>query len=63
MYLGRKDLYKLVQLLQDFPKVDTFEIDQSNHSGIGRTTTVSFEQETNGHKGQFTIEISGVEDW
>lgn len=63
MYLHRKDLYKLVELLKDFPDVDIFEVNQTSHSGIGSITTVSFDQETNGHEGRFTIEISGVEDW
>ena len=63
MYLTRKEMYKLVSLLKDFPEVATFKIEETNQSGIGSITSVSFEQETNGHKGLFTVELSGVEDW
>lgn len=63
MYLTRKELYKLVGLLKDFPEVEKFEVEQTGHSGIGSITSVSFEQDVGGHKGSFKIELSGVEDW
>lgn len=63
MYLNRAELYKLVGLLKEFPDVEVFELEQSNHSGIGSITSVSMEQDINGHKGVFKIELSGVESW
>ena len=63
MYLNRKDIEKIKEVLDKFPDVDTFEIIQSGHSGIGSVTTMTFAQNVNGLEGSFDVEISGVEDW
>lgn len=63
MFLHRKDIEKIVSILEKFPDVETFELEQSNQSGIGSITTMTFTQEVNGLRGSFDIEISGVEDW
>lgn len=63
MYLHRKDIEKILDVLGRFPNVETFELEQTNHSGIGSITEMTFSHEVNGVKGNFNIEISGVEDW
>lgn len=63
MYLNRKDLERLHDVLAKFPDVEHFKLVQDNGSGIGSVTTIVFTQEVNGYTGQFEIEISGVEDW
>ncbi len=63
MYLNRKDLEKMQDILSKFPEVDHFEINQESGSGIGSVITMKFTYEVNGHLGNFEIEISGVEDW
>jgi hypothetical protein len=63
MILHRKDIEKIVEVLEKFPDVLVFELDQDGRSGIGAITTMTFSQEVNGMRGSFDVEISGVEDW
>jgi hypothetical protein len=63
MILHRKDIEKIKSVLDQFPDLDIFEIEQDSSSGIGSVTTITFARELNSHRGSFTIEISGVEDW
>ena len=63
MFLNTKDMLKINEILDKFPNVKNFELEQSNHSGIGSITTMSFDHEINTIKTKVSIEISGVEDW
>ncbi len=63
MYLYRKDIEKIQEVLAKFPDVETFEIDSDNSSGIGAVVTMTFDHEVNGMRGNFRIEISGVDNW
>lgn len=63
MYLNRKDLEKIQEVLKDFPDVDHFELTQEGGSGIGSITTMTFTKEVNGYYGNFSVEISTVKDW
>jgi len=63
MYLNRKDLEKIQDVLAKFPDVEYFELVQDSGSGIGSVTSILFTQKVNEYPGQFKIEISGVEDW
>ncbi len=63
MFLHRKDIEKILSVLEKFPDVESFEIEQESGSGIGKYTHMTFSQEVNGMRGSFNVEISGVEDW
>jgi hypothetical protein len=63
MILHRKDVEKIKSILDQFPDLDIFEIEQDSSSGIGSVTTMTFARELNGYRGSFEIEIAGVEDW
>lgn len=63
MILHKKDIEKIQGILEKFPDVETFEIESDNSSGIGAYVTMTFNQEVNGLRGSFNVEISGVEDW
>ena len=63
MFLHRKDIEKIKEILDKFQDVNVFELEQSGHSGIGSVTTMTFAQNINGLSGSFDVEISGVEDW
>lgn len=63
MFLNRKDIDKINSVLDQFPTIDHFELDQDSSSGIGSTTTMTVKHTVNNVSGNFTIEISGVEDW
>lgn len=63
MYLHRKDIDAILDVLAKFPDVEIFELEQDTSSGIGSITTMKFDVEVNGVDGDFIVEINGVEDW
>jgi hypothetical protein len=63
MFLDRKDIEKIKNVLDQFPDLDVFEIEEDSSSGIGSIITMTFAREINGIRGSFEIEISGVETW
>ena len=63
MYLTKKEVVKILEVMENFPEVDKFELDQDNSSGIGSLTTLTVPTTLYGIKGKFTIEISNLEDW
>ena len=63
MFLNRKDIEKIKGILDQFPDLDVFELEQDSSSGIGSVTSMTFARELNGLRGSFEIEISGSEEW
>lgn len=63
MFLNRKDIECMGSILTKFPDVESFELEQTGNSGIGKITSLTFKQEVNGVFGTFTVEVSGVGDW
>ena len=63
MFLTRKDIEKIKDVLDQFPDLDIFELEQDSSSGIGSVTSMTFAREINGRRGSFQIEVSGIEDW
>jgi len=61
--LNKKDLKKIQEIMDRFPESNTVEIEQDRNSGIGCITTVRLETEIQGVRGEFAVEISGVEEW
>ncbi len=63
MFLNRQDIEKIKGVLDQFPDLDVFELEQDASSGIGSITTMTFAREINGLRGSFEIEVSGSEEW
>lgn len=63
MYLNRKDIDKILDVLNKFQDVQTFQLEQENCSGIGSITTMKFNQTVNEVECELAVEISGVENW
>lgn len=63
MYLNRKDIEKITEVLDKFPNVHSFELNQESGGGIGTIIIMTFDQTVNGISGAMSVEISGVEDW
>jgi hypothetical protein len=63
MFLNRKDIEKIKDVLVKFPTVDSFELVQEQCSGIGSIVTMSFNHTVNSLETKISVEISGVEDW
>jgi hypothetical protein len=63
MILTKHDIEKIKQILDKFPDVEMFELDQENGSGIGSIVYMTFAHEINGLQVSVNVEVSGVEDW
>jgi hypothetical protein len=63
IFLTRKDIEKIKDVLNQFPDLDVFELEQDSSSGIGSVTSMTFAREINGLRGSFQIEVSGIENW
>lgn len=63
MILNRKDLEKIQTVLEKFPDVQAFRLEEEGGNGIGTVLTIAFDHDANGVDGIFSVEISGVEDW
>jgi hypothetical protein len=63
MHLSKEEVLKILEVMEKFPEAGCFELKQDNNSGIGSITTLTVFTEINGCEGQFTIEISGIENW
>jgi hypothetical protein len=63
MYIHKDDLKKIVSVFEKFPNAEFFTLHQDHSSGIGAVTTMTIPLEVAGQEGEFTIEISGTENW
>ena len=63
MYITKKDVEKILDVMNKFPKDTTYCLESDSSSGIGSTITLTLKTTVEGLAGEFTIEISGVEDW
>lgn len=63
MYIQKKDIEKILEIMNKFPKETTYCLESDSSSGIGSTMTLTLKTTIEGLEGQFTVEISGVEDW
>ena len=63
MYITKKDVLKVLEVMEKFPNATNFLLESDSSSGIGSTLALTVRTNVNGVDGEFTTEISGVEDW
>lgn len=63
MYITKKDVEKILEVMNKFPKDTTYLLESDSSSGIGSTMTLTLQTTIEGLAGEFTVEIGGVEDW
>lgn len=63
MYLHKRDIEQIADILKEFPDVETFELDADTSSGIGSKVTMKFHHKVNSIDGEFSVEIGNVENW
>jgi len=61
--LSRDDITKIDDFLSDFPEVTSVILTEDSKGCLGSIITASVETKVYNHKGIFSIEISGVQDW
>ena len=63
MYITKKDVEKILEVMNKFPEDTKYLLESDSSSGIGSTMTLTLQTTVEGLAGEFTVEISGVEDW
>lgn len=63
MYITKKDVEKILDVMNKFSKDTTYVLESDSSSGIGSTMTLTLKTIIEGMEGEFTVEIGGVEDW
>jgi hypothetical protein len=63
MYIDKQDVEKILEVMNKFPDARSFALAQDSSSGIGSVTTLTVHTQINELDGEFTVEISGVENW
>ena len=62
IYITIEDVEKVLEIMKRFPDATNYCL-ESESSGIGSTTTLTIATTVNKVSGEFTTEISGVENW
>jgi hypothetical protein len=63
MHLSRQDIEKIFETMDKFPDAKNFELKEEGGNGIGTILTLTVDTSVNGIVGEFTVEISGINDW
>jgi hypothetical protein len=63
MLLTTTELNKINSVLERFPDVTWFTLEESENTGIGSTLSLEFTTTINYTEGQFSVEISGPDTW
>jgi hypothetical protein len=63
MYILVEEVEKILEIMKKFPDAESFRLEADSGSGIGSTTALVVHTQINGLDGEFTVEISGVENW
>lgn len=61
--LTRDELPRILEILDKFPNVDVFDIEEEGGNGIGTVTTMRFKDTVSGEQVELSIILSGVESW
>ena len=61
--MNKEELQQILEVLEKFPGVETFELLHNDSSGIGNILNLSFPYVVNGIHSTQLIEISGVDKW
>ena len=63
MYITRKDIEKILSVMEEFPDARWYKLESDNSSGIGSVLTLSMDMDVGTRKSIVTVDIAGVEDW
>ena len=63
MYLHRKDIKLIGEIMDEFPVAQSFRLDSEPGGGIGTTLKLTVTTKISGRPADITFEIAGVEDW
>ena len=63
MYITRKNVEKILEVMNDFPDAKSYHLECEIGSGIGSVITLTMNMDIKNRNAQVKVEIAGVEDW
>ena len=63
MYINKRDVEKILEVMNKFPDAESFALAHEASSGIGSVITLTIRTQVNELDGEFSVEIAGVENW
>lgn len=63
MYITKRDIEKILAVMNEFDDAKSYKLEADNSSGIGSVLTLTMNMELKGRNAYVSVEIAGVEDW
>lgn len=63
MYITRKEVEKILTVMDEFPDANSYKLEETGHSGIGSILNLTMEMKINERDAHVIVEIAGVENW
>jgi hypothetical protein len=63
MYIQRKDIKLISEIMDEFPEAKSFKLECEDDNGIGNILKLTVMTKVFGKDANVTFEISGVKDW
>ncbi len=63
MYITKKDVEKILAVMNEFDDARSYKLDADNSSGIGSILTLTMDMDINDRPAKVKVDIAGVEDW
>lgn len=63
MYIHRKDIEKILEVMNEYPDARSYQLEETGQSGIGSILTLVIDTKLNDRDVNVSVEISGVENW
>lgn len=63
MHITKKEVEKILTVMEEFPDAKNYRLQADNSSGIGSILTLTINTDLNGRNVDVVVEISGVENW
>ena len=63
MYITKKEIEKILAVMEEFPDARSYRLAADGSSGIGSILTLTMDMDLNGRNAKVEVEIAGVENW
>ncbi len=63
MYITKKDVEKILAVMNEFDDARSYKLEADNSSGIGSILTLTMDMDINDRPAKVKVDIAGVEDW
>ena len=63
IWINEADIEKIKKVLEQFPGVKRFQLEEYGHSGIGSCLDMIFDAEVNGVKCKLSVPIADESSW